>query len=75
MTLRDGILTVKNNGFLNLDIEGDFKIVVDSYNRKIIIPVSIILQIVYISNMHGQASLVYIDNVNSFEDTLLLSWT
>ena len=47
------------NGFLNLDIEGDSKIVVDSYNRKIIIPVSIILQIVYVSNMHGQAGLMY----------------
>ena len=27
MTLRDGILVVKNNGFLNLDIKGDSKIV------------------------------------------------
>ena len=43
MALRDGILAVKNNGFLNLEIESDSKIVVDSYNRKINIPVSIML--------------------------------
>ena len=29
------MLAAKNNGFLNLEIEGDSKIVVDSYNRKI----------------------------------------
>ena len=43
MTLRDGILAVKNIGFLNLDIEGNSKIVVDSHSRKIIIHVFIML--------------------------------
>ena len=43
MALRDRILVAKNNGFLYLEIEGDSKIVVDSYNRKISIPISIIL--------------------------------
>lgn len=34
MVLRDDMLTVKNNGFLNLDIEGDSRIVIDYYNKK-----------------------------------------
>ena len=43
MTLRDGKFAAKNNGFLNLEIENDSKIIVDSYNRKINIHVSIML--------------------------------
>ena len=39
MTLRDVILAVKNNGFLNLEIEGDSKIVIDCFNKRISIPV------------------------------------
>ena len=41
MTLRYGILATK--GFLNLNIEGDSKIVIDCYNKNINIPSSILL--------------------------------
>ena len=41
MALRDGILAAKNNGFLSLEIEGDSKIVIDSYNKRISVPCSI----------------------------------
>ena len=34
MTSRDGVLNTKNNGFLNLEIEGDSKVVIDGYNKK-----------------------------------------
>ena len=34
MVLRDGVLVVRDNGFLNLDIEGDSKVVIDCYNKK-----------------------------------------
>ena len=34
MVLRDGVLVVRDNGFLNLDIKGDFKVVIDYYNKK-----------------------------------------
>ena len=34
MPLRYGVLAVRNNGFLNLEIEGDSKIVIDYCNRK-----------------------------------------
>ena len=34
-TLRNGMLAVKNNGFLNLEIEGDSKIVINCYNKII----------------------------------------
>ena len=43
MILRDDILAVKNKEFLNLEIEGDLKIVIDCYNKKNNIPSSIIL--------------------------------
>ena len=43
MTIRDEILATKINGYLNLDIEGDSKIVIDSFIKMIIIPCSIIL--------------------------------
>ena len=43
MTSRDGVLNTKNNGFLNLDIEGDSKVVIDGYNKKSNIPSSIML--------------------------------
>ena len=43
MALRDGMLAAKNNGFLNLEIEGDSKIVIDCYNKKSNIPSSIML--------------------------------
>ena len=33
MTFRDCVSTVKKNGFLNLEIEGDSKVVIDSYNK------------------------------------------
>ena len=35
MILRDGILAVKSNGFLDLEVEDDSKIIVDCYNKKI----------------------------------------
>ena len=41
MTLRDGILVAKNNGFLNLEIESDSKIVIDYFNKMISVPCSI----------------------------------
>ena len=43
MVLRDDILTVKNNSFLNLEIEGDSRIIIDYYNKKSNIPSSIML--------------------------------
>ena len=33
MTFRDCVSTVKKNGFLNLEIEGYSKVVIDSYNK------------------------------------------
>ena len=34
MALRHGILATKNNGFLNLKIEGNSKVIIDCYNKK-----------------------------------------
>ena len=34
ITFRDGVLATKNNGLLNVEIEGDLKVVIDSYNKK-----------------------------------------
>ena len=34
MTLRDGVLATRDNGFLNLDIEGDSKVIIGCYNIK-----------------------------------------
>ena len=34
MIFRDDMLAVKFNELLNLEIEGDSKIVIDSYNKK-----------------------------------------
>ena len=33
--LRDGILAIKNNDFLNLEFEGDSKIAIDFCNKRI----------------------------------------
>ena len=33
----------KNNGFLNLKIEGDFKVMIDCYNKNYSLPISIII--------------------------------
>ena len=42
MVLRDGILAAKNNGFLSLEnIEGNSKIVIDCFNKRINVPCSI----------------------------------
>ena len=41
MTLRDGILAIKNNGFLRLEMEGDSKIVIDCFNKRIDVRCSI----------------------------------
>ena len=41
MILRDDILVVNNNEFLNMEIVGDSKVVIDYYNKKINILVSI----------------------------------
>ena len=43
IALRDGVLTVAYNGFSNLEIEGDFKVIIDCYNKKSNLPSSIIL--------------------------------
>ena len=43
ITLRYEILAAKNSGYSNLEIEGDSKIIIDSYNKSINIPNSIIL--------------------------------
>ena len=34
MVLRDDVLVVKNNEFLNLEIEGNLKIIIDCNNKK-----------------------------------------
>ena len=41
MTLRVDTLAATNNDFLSLEIEGDFKIVIDCYNNRINVPCSI----------------------------------
>ena len=41
MTFRDGILAAKNNRLLSLKIEGDSKIMIDYYSKRISIPCSI----------------------------------
>ena len=41
LALRDDILAAKNNGFVSLEIEGDWKIVIDCFNKKISAPCSI----------------------------------
>lgn len=38
MTSRDEMLGTRNNGSLNLEIQGDYKIVIDCYDRKDNIP-------------------------------------
>ena len=43
IALKDGMFATKRKGFLNLEIEGDSKIVIDCYNKKINIPSSILL--------------------------------
>ena len=40
---QDEILAIKINDYSNLEIEGDSKIVIDSFNKMISIPYSIIL--------------------------------
>ena len=34
MALGDGVLATTNNGFSNLEIEGDFKAIINDYNKK-----------------------------------------
>ena len=41
--IRDGILAAKNKGYSSLEIEGDSKMVIDCYNKRINIPSSIML--------------------------------
>ena len=43
VTLRDEVLTTTNNGFSNLEIEGDSKVIIDGYNKKSSLSSSIIL--------------------------------
>ena len=38
LAFRDGILATKNKGFLDLEVEGDSKIVIDYNNKKNNIP-------------------------------------
>ena len=42
-SLRDGFLATIYNGFTNLEIEGDSKVIIDYYNRRNCSPNSIIL--------------------------------
>lgn len=46
MSLRDDILVARDNGFLDLEIEGDSKVVVDCYNKKSRLPSSIMILMV-----------------------------
>ena len=43
VALRDGILVATYNGFSNLEIEGNFKVIIDCYNKKGNSPSSIML--------------------------------
>ena len=43
VALRDGVVVAKNNGFLNLEIEGNSKVIIDCYNQNYSLPSSIIL--------------------------------
>ena len=43
IALIDGVLAANNNGFVDLEIEGDSKVIIDSYNKKSNLPSSIIL--------------------------------
>ena len=48
MIFQNSVLLIKNNKFLNLDIEGGSKVVIDSYNKKSIILNSIMSLMKYI---------------------------
>ena len=41
VTLRDGVLIATHNGFTNLEIEGDCKVIRDCHNKKSSLPSSI----------------------------------
>ena len=43
VALRDGVLAARLNGFFNLKIERDYKVIIDFYNKKSSLPSSIIL--------------------------------
>ena len=43
VALSDGVLATRLNGFFNLEIEGDSKVIIDYYNKKSSLPSSIIL--------------------------------
>ena len=43
MALRDGVLTIRLNGFFNLEIEGDSKVIINCYKQKRSLPSLIIL--------------------------------
>ena len=43
VALRYGVLVATNNGFSNLEIEGNFKVIIDGYNKKSSLHSSIIL--------------------------------
>ena len=58
MALKDYMLAVKRNGFLNLEIEDDSEIVIDCYNKKINIHNSILSLIEDIWNL--RRGLIYI---------------
>ena len=45
VALRDGVLAAILNGFFNLKIEGDFKVIINCYNKKSSLSSSIILLI------------------------------
>ena len=42
VALRDDILTVIYNDFINFQIEGDFKVIINCYNRRSSSPSSIV---------------------------------
>ena len=43
VALRDGVLAARYNGFPDLEIEGDSKVIIDYYNKSSSLPSSIIL--------------------------------
>lgn len=43
LSLKNGILVAKSKGYSNLEMEGDSKVIIDCYNKRIAIPSSIMI--------------------------------
>ena len=77
MALRDGMLVALKKGFLNLEIEGNSKIVTNCYNKKTNIPNSIFLVMDDIWNSsHGLNIYVcrHYKETNRITDCLTKKW-